>query len=200
MDVSSGKEIGLFACNGISCRKESRVPLLFFAGIIGCNKNLYSSVIVLYVSVHLSNVFRQGCGSPVVKVSDHGRHVMSSSPVPLEIRRILNWKKKLQLDKYDEGNIPEIIKKYFDKHLIGFNKENGPVHYFPFGKFDSRDPLRTESIGELLGRIYKKFHYRTTAFQNDICYIVIPHGLCVSSLHPRDLSLWGQKIDHSKLP
>ncbi|GFW44740.1 uncharacterized protein TNCV_4482851 [Trichonephila clavipes] len=25
----------------------------------------------------------RGCGSPVVKVSDHGRHVMSSSPVPL---------------------------------------------------------------------------------------------------------------------
>ncbi|GFU88600.1 hypothetical protein TNCV_4442771 [Trichonephila clavipes] len=24
----------------------------------------------------------QGCGSPVVKVSDHGRHVMSSSPEP----------------------------------------------------------------------------------------------------------------------
>ncbi|GFW60897.1 uncharacterized protein TNCV_4871081 [Trichonephila clavipes] len=25
-----------------------------------------------------------GCGSPVVKVSDHARHVMSSSPVPLK--------------------------------------------------------------------------------------------------------------------
>ncbi|GFW21004.1 hypothetical protein TNCV_1715111 [Trichonephila clavipes] len=30
----------------------------------------------------------KGCGSPVVKVSDHGRHVMSSSPVPLKTRRI----------------------------------------------------------------------------------------------------------------
>ncbi|GFY03341.1 hypothetical protein TNCV_1172991 [Trichonephila clavipes] len=28
-----------------------------------------------------------GCGSPVVKVSDHGRHVMSSSPIPLKTRR-----------------------------------------------------------------------------------------------------------------
>ncbi|GFW68767.1 hypothetical protein TNCV_3639821 [Trichonephila clavipes] len=27
-----------------------------------------------------------GCGSPVVKVSDHDRHVMSSSPVPLNTR------------------------------------------------------------------------------------------------------------------
>ncbi|GFY34624.1 hypothetical protein TNCV_1373151 [Trichonephila clavipes] len=26
----------------------------------------------------------QGCGSPVVKVSNHGRHVMSSIPVPLK--------------------------------------------------------------------------------------------------------------------
>ncbi|GFV64805.1 uncharacterized protein TNCV_809021 [Trichonephila clavipes] len=30
----------------------------------------------------------QGCGSPVVKISDHGRHVMSSSPVPLKTRRV----------------------------------------------------------------------------------------------------------------
>ncbi|GFX79668.1 uncharacterized protein TNCV_2745871 [Trichonephila clavipes] len=29
-----------------------------------------------------------GCGSPVVKVSDHGRHVMSSSPVSLKTHRI----------------------------------------------------------------------------------------------------------------
>ncbi|GFU57026.1 hypothetical protein TNCV_1778951 [Trichonephila clavipes] len=28
-----------------------------------------------------------GYGSPVVKVSDHGRHLMSSSPVPLRTRR-----------------------------------------------------------------------------------------------------------------
>ncbi|GFV05442.1 uncharacterized protein TNCV_226531 [Trichonephila clavipes] len=30
----------------------------------------------------------EGCGSPVVKVSNHGRHVTSSSPVPLKIRRV----------------------------------------------------------------------------------------------------------------
>ncbi|GFU03063.1 uncharacterized protein TNCV_113711 [Trichonephila clavipes] len=30
----------------------------------------------------------RGCGSPVVKVSDHGRHVMSSSPVPLKTRHV----------------------------------------------------------------------------------------------------------------
>ncbi|GFU46643.1 hypothetical protein TNCV_1546581 [Trichonephila clavipes] len=29
-----------------------------------------------------------GCGSPVVKVSDHDRHVMSSNPVPLKTRRV----------------------------------------------------------------------------------------------------------------
>ncbi|GFU89140.1 uncharacterized protein TNCV_2895881 [Trichonephila clavipes] len=28
------------------------------------------------------------CGSPVVKASDHGRHVMSSSPVPQKTRRV----------------------------------------------------------------------------------------------------------------
>ncbi|GFX83823.1 hypothetical protein TNCV_350871 [Trichonephila clavipes] len=30
----------------------------------------------------------RGCGSPVVKVSNHGRHVMSSIPVPLKTRRV----------------------------------------------------------------------------------------------------------------
>ncbi|GFX90356.1 uncharacterized protein TNCV_3849311 [Trichonephila clavipes] len=30
----------------------------------------------------------RGCDSPEVKVSDHGRHVMSSSPVPLKTRRV----------------------------------------------------------------------------------------------------------------
>ncbi|GFX12413.1 hypothetical protein TNCV_1036001 [Trichonephila clavipes] len=30
----------------------------------------------------------RSCSSPVVKVSDHGRHVMSSSPVPLKNRHV----------------------------------------------------------------------------------------------------------------
>ncbi|GFY03390.1 uncharacterized protein TNCV_1173481 [Trichonephila clavipes] len=30
----------------------------------------------------------QGCGSPVVKVSNHGRHVMSSIPVTPKTRRV----------------------------------------------------------------------------------------------------------------
>ncbi|GFV59303.1 hypothetical protein TNCV_2340441 [Trichonephila clavipes] len=30
-----------------------------------------------------------GCGSPVVKVLNHGRHVMSSSPAPLKTHRDL---------------------------------------------------------------------------------------------------------------
>ncbi|GFU29697.1 MAM and LDL-receptor class A domain-containing protein 1 [Trichonephila clavipes] len=33
-------------------------------------------------------VISWGCGSPVVKVSDHGRHVMSSSPVSLKTLRV----------------------------------------------------------------------------------------------------------------
>ncbi|GFX14123.1 uncharacterized protein TNCV_1766191 [Trichonephila clavipes] len=30
----------------------------------------------------------RGCGRPIVKVSDHGMHVMNSSPVPLKTRRV----------------------------------------------------------------------------------------------------------------
>ncbi|GFS55414.1 uncharacterized protein TNCV_1627011 [Trichonephila clavipes] len=33
-------------------------------------------------------IFGWGCGSPVVKVSDHGRHVMSSSPRPQKTCRV----------------------------------------------------------------------------------------------------------------
>ncbi|GFX08032.1 uncharacterized protein TNCV_1237122 [Trichonephila clavipes] len=36
---------------------------------------------------HFNASFRD-CGSPVVRVSDHGRYVMSSSPVPQKIRRV----------------------------------------------------------------------------------------------------------------
>ncbi|GFX37901.1 hypothetical protein TNCV_1823551 [Trichonephila clavipes] len=30
----------------------------------------------------------QGSGSPMVSASDHGRHIMSSSPVPIKTRRV----------------------------------------------------------------------------------------------------------------
>ncbi|GFS58525.1 uncharacterized protein TNCV_111431 [Trichonephila clavipes] len=34
------------------------------------------------------DIMDMGCGSPVVRVSDHGRYVVSSSPVPLKTRRV----------------------------------------------------------------------------------------------------------------
>ncbi|GFX47583.1 uncharacterized protein TNCV_3016021 [Trichonephila clavipes] len=33
-----------------------------------------------------SRLQTNGCGSPAVKISDHGRHVTSSSPIPLKTR------------------------------------------------------------------------------------------------------------------
>ncbi|GFT67484.1 hypothetical protein TNCV_2360931 [Trichonephila clavipes] len=36
----------------------------------------------------ITPAFSWGCGSPVVKVPDHGRHVMTSRPVPLKTRRV----------------------------------------------------------------------------------------------------------------
>ncbi|GFW56249.1 uncharacterized protein TNCV_1877691 [Trichonephila clavipes] len=38
--------------------------------------------------MHVLFVEVRGCGSLVVKVSDHGRHVMSSSPEPLKTRLV----------------------------------------------------------------------------------------------------------------
>ncbi|GFV92669.1 uncharacterized protein TNCV_1375201 [Trichonephila clavipes] len=37
---------------------------------------------------HRPRIPFRGCGSAPVKVSDHGRHVKSSSPVPLKTRRV----------------------------------------------------------------------------------------------------------------
>ncbi|GFT24384.1 uncharacterized protein TNCV_3252321 [Trichonephila clavipes] len=46
----------------------------------------YLIVFISAISCVMSQ--RGSCGSPVVKVSDHGRHVTSSSPVPLKTRRV----------------------------------------------------------------------------------------------------------------
>ncbi|GFU51908.1 uncharacterized protein TNCV_3734141 [Trichonephila clavipes] len=37
---------------------------------------------------HPPIVLFQGSGSPVVKISDHGRHIVSSNTVPLKTRRV----------------------------------------------------------------------------------------------------------------
>ncbi|GFT09380.1 uncharacterized protein TNCV_5062451 [Trichonephila clavipes] len=82
MDVS-GKRSQTFARNGFPSPMESSAPLLFYAGIIVCNKCLYSSVFVLYVQVHV-----------VAAVAEWYRYrtvacfVTGSSPVPLKTRRV----------------------------------------------------------------------------------------------------------------
>ncbi|GFV17499.1 uncharacterized protein TNCV_1426871 [Trichonephila clavipes] len=43
---------------------------------------------VRWMSVMSVLQISRGCGSPVVKESNHGRHVMSSIPVPLKTRRV----------------------------------------------------------------------------------------------------------------
>ncbi|GFX81902.1 uncharacterized protein TNCV_2571021 [Trichonephila clavipes] len=48
---------------------------------VGKSVEMHLNLILVYSTVW-------GCGSPVVKVLDHGRHVKSSSPVPLKTRRV----------------------------------------------------------------------------------------------------------------
>ncbi|GFX88675.1 uncharacterized protein TNCV_833051 [Trichonephila clavipes] len=50
------------------------------------NPRLHLTTPVVWIIVLPMTI--EGCGSPVVKVLDHGRHVMSSSPVPLKSRRV----------------------------------------------------------------------------------------------------------------
>ncbi|GFU06175.1 uncharacterized protein TNCV_4764911 [Trichonephila clavipes] len=48
----------------------------------------YEWPILVSSSVQCDPCVKAGCGSPVVKVSNHGKHVMSSIPVPLKTRRV----------------------------------------------------------------------------------------------------------------
>ncbi|GFW36671.1 uncharacterized protein TNCV_1956711 [Trichonephila clavipes] len=52
----------------------------------------------------------KGCGSPVVKVSVHGKHIMSSSPVPLNIRRVGN-RCKLKQSRAKTSPVGVIVKR-----------------------------------------------------------------------------------------
>ncbi|GFW50990.1 uncharacterized protein TNCV_3592721 [Trichonephila clavipes] len=48
-----------------------------------------STPLEFYLWCFLKNaVYSKSCGRRTVKVSDHDRHVMSSSPVPLKTRRV----------------------------------------------------------------------------------------------------------------
>ncbi|GFS70277.1 hypothetical protein TNCV_1067591 [Trichonephila clavipes] len=51
---------------------------------------IFLELVTSFLIIHSSKSDKccRGCSSPVVKVLDHGRHVMSSSPVPLKTSRV----------------------------------------------------------------------------------------------------------------
>ncbi|GFV81146.1 uncharacterized protein TNCV_3742071 [Trichonephila clavipes] len=55
------------------------MTITVFTDVLFCNKS--ADILGLLVLI-------TGCGSPVVKVSDHGRYVNSSSPVPPKTRSV----------------------------------------------------------------------------------------------------------------
>ncbi|GFY30704.1 uncharacterized protein TNCV_3118641 [Trichonephila clavipes] len=61
-------------------RVQILVPLFMQKGLVYVKS--------VEVQSHRHGVKLEGCGSSVVKVSDHGRHVKSSSPVPLKTSRV----------------------------------------------------------------------------------------------------------------
>ncbi|GFW82768.1 uncharacterized protein TNCV_3493381 [Trichonephila clavipes] len=87
------KSLYRFASSELRCLPLGRklgVKLLAAIGIrtkkIPASEECTWSAMLLWFNVSYSE--KMGCGSPVVRVSDHGRHVMSSSPVPLKTRRV----------------------------------------------------------------------------------------------------------------
>ncbi|GFU73128.1 hypothetical protein TNCV_1354191 [Trichonephila clavipes] len=68
----------------------------------------------------------EGCVSPVIKVWDHGRHVMSSSPVPLKTRRegtrcTLNLPRAETSSRWC-GVVRKKIEKSYQRLYLGYPK------------------------------------------------------------------------------
>ncbi|CAL1296150.1 unnamed protein product [Larinioides sclopetarius] len=72
------------------------------------------------------------------------------------LTQILNWRKKLQIDKISDFKPPEVIENYFKKNRIGYSKEGAPVHYLPLGKFDSKGIYMSAKAIDV-EKIYSKF-------------------------------------------
>ncbi|GFX96478.1 calsyntenin-1 [Trichonephila clavipes] len=68
---------------------ESSAKICFFKACSDIEHGrTYIKLLKTVIKNSLPNLSARGCGSPVVKVSDHGRHVRSSCPVPLKTRRV----------------------------------------------------------------------------------------------------------------
>ncbi|GFY21031.1 uncharacterized protein TNCV_3990751 [Trichonephila clavipes] len=64
-------------------RKMTRTNPSLIIREVGFNRGIHQTTASNYIK-RLGFRSERGCGSPVFKVSDRGRHVMSSSPVPLK--------------------------------------------------------------------------------------------------------------------
>ncbi|GFT26467.1 hypothetical protein TNCV_3603311 [Trichonephila clavipes] len=53
-----------------------------------CKEEIFSMYVCSEVLFDQTSLSWRGCRSRVVKVSDHGRHVMRSSPAPLKTHRV----------------------------------------------------------------------------------------------------------------
>ncbi|GFX12261.1 uncharacterized protein TNCV_63071 [Trichonephila clavipes] len=72
--------------NSSACKQQQGLYTNYF-----CNPYGKAAPINRFVLLFRNRIpfkINSGCGSPVVKVSNHGRHVMSSIPVPLKTRRV----------------------------------------------------------------------------------------------------------------
>ncbi|GFW37474.1 hypothetical protein TNCV_860811 [Trichonephila clavipes] len=77
-----------------------------------------------------------GCGSPVVKVSDHGKYVMSSSPVPLKTRRLWQYKAVIAGDFSPRPSATEdLLCRGADEHYSCRGSKSPPIDtVWPFGE------------------------------------------------------------------
>ncbi|GFU65314.1 hypothetical protein TNCV_315231 [Trichonephila clavipes] len=102
-----------------------------------------------------------GCGSPVIKVSDHGRHAISSIPAPLKTRRV-GQRYMLNLSRAEtrppvgvvwrSANIPNRISSSANKRIF-LKKKEMMFCSFPSKEVCSSNAARLASVGNHMPRM-----------------------------------------------
>ncbi|XP_014615121.1 PREDICTED: SEC14-like protein 2 [Polistes canadensis] len=75
------------------------------------------------------------------------------------LRNSLQWRKQWEVDKIEEYNEPEVMKKYTPHGICGYDKEGSPVVVITFGEFDIYGLLHVTTKKEIIKTMVKYLEY-----------------------------------------